>query len=77
MGTGTTASLPLLPEGNAQLERTGDATVRNRDGTEEKHIVSYSITGLDLTPTHVWMNGDGTWWGTVAPSTSILRLARA
>jgi Amidohydrolase family len=72
MGTGTSASLPLLPEGMAYIERTGDATVQNRKGTEERHIVSYSITGLDLTPTHVWMNDDGSWWGTVAPSTSIV-----
>jgi len=33
---------------------------------QERRIVDHVITGLDLTPTHVWMNPDGTWFGTIS-----------
>jgi len=59
-------SLPLLPGGKATLEKTGDAFVQGR------HLVGYAIVGLELTPTHVWMNHDGSWFGTVSPWWSVV-----
>jgi hypothetical protein len=64
-------SMALLPSGEARIAQTGGAIVRSKDG-KEKHIVSYAITGLDLVPTHVWMNDDGSWFGTFMPWQSIV-----
>lgn len=63
-------SMPLLPGGEARLEKTGDATIRA--GGREKHIVGYALTGIDLTPTHLWMNDDGSWFGMTYPWFSVL-----
>ena len=63
-------SLPLLPAGSAKLEKTGETTVKS--GAQERHLIGYSIVGLDLTPTHVWMNDDGSWFGVVSPWWSVV-----
>ena len=63
-------TMPLLPAGQAKIEKTGDATVQI--GGKDTHINGYAITGLDLTPTRIWMNDDGTWWGSVSPWFSIV-----
>ena len=63
-------TLPLLPGGDARLEKTGEATVRA--GDKERHLVGYAITGLDLVPTRVWMNEDNSWFGFVSPWWSIV-----
>jgi hypothetical protein len=63
-------SIPLLPGGNATLEKSGVTTVRA--GDRDLHLVGYSITGLELTPTHVWMNEDGTWFGSTSPWWSVV-----
>ena len=62
--------LPLLPAGEARLEKTTDATVHA--GAQTRHLVGYAITGLDLTPTQVWMNDDGSWFGLVYPWFSVV-----
>ena len=59
-------SLDLLPGGTATLEKTTDITVNGR------HLVDYTVVGLDLTPTHIWMNDDGTWFGIASPWWSII-----
>lgn len=59
-------SLRLLPGGTATLEKTTDASVNGR------LLLGYAIVGLDLTPTHVWMNEDGTWFGIASPWWSIV-----
>ena len=56
-------SLPLLPDGEARLERIGEATIKK--GSESRHVVGYAIYGLDLVPTYTWMNDDGSWFGNV------------
>lgn len=57
--------ITILPEGEVAIERTGDATIKSKSG-EERHIVSYAMTGLDLVPVHIWMNDDGSWFGKVS-----------
>jgi imidazolonepropionase-like amidohydrolase len=59
-------TMPLLPGGTATLEKTTDATVNGR------HVQGYAIVGLELTPTHVWMYDDNTWFGVVSPWWSIV-----
>jgi hypothetical protein len=63
-------TLPLLPSGEAHLEKMGDATIKS--GGQSRHIVGYAITGIDLTPTLVWMNDDGNWWGVVSEWFSVV-----
>ncbi len=59
-------SLALLPGGTAALEKTGDLTVQG------KKLLGYAVVGLELTPTHVWMNEDGSWFGFASPWFSIV-----
>jgi hypothetical protein len=63
-------TLPLLPDGEAHIEKAGEATVLSAGQT--KHLTVYSITGLDLTPTRVWMEDDGSWFGVVDPWFSLV-----
>jgi imidazolonepropionase-like amidohydrolase len=53
--------LALLPGGEARLERAGAATVRA--GGREKRLVAWAIVGLDLTPTRLWAEEDGAYFG--------------
>ena len=62
--------LALLPGGEATLARSADATVSA--GSQQRHLVGYAISGLDLTPSHVWMNDDGSWFGIVSPWFSVV-----
>jgi Amidohydrolase family len=63
-------TLPLLPAGQAHIEKAGEATVTS--GAKQKHLTAYAITGLDLVPTPVWMEDDGTWFGVVDPWWSLV-----
>ncbi len=66
-------SLPLLPAGEAQITKATDTMVHTVHGeSQERHIVDYVITGIDFTPTHVWMNDDGSWFGSFAPWMSVV-----
>ena len=63
-------SLPLLPGGEAHVARSGEVTVQV--GEASRTLVCYAITGLDLVPSHVWMNPDGSWFGSVSAAGSIV-----
>jgi hypothetical protein len=63
-------TMPLLPAGEAHIEKTGDATVLSAG--QNKHLNAFAITGLDLTPTVVWMEDDGSWFGVVDPWFSLV-----
>jgi imidazolonepropionase-like amidohydrolase len=56
--------IALLPAGVARLEREREVTVKNAAG-EEKKLVSWAITGLNLLPTRVFTEEDGTYFGEV------------
>jgi hypothetical protein len=64
-------TLSLLPSGTAKIEKTITTDVTSSSG-EKRTIQGYSITGIDLTPTHVWMNQDGTWFGLVSSWWSVV-----
>jgi hypothetical protein len=63
-------SLPLLPAGQARIEKTVETSVQA--GGETRRLVGYAITGLDFTPTHVWLNEDKSWFGYVTSWRSIV-----
>jgi len=59
--------LPLLPAGEASIRKAGDATVR---GT---HVAAYELSGLDFTPSEVWLDDDLNFFGSVSPYQSTIR----
>src|SRR5688572_20316182 len=63
-------ALALLPGGSARIEKTVETTVRA--GGEERRLVGYIITGVDLAPTHVWLNEDKSWFGAVTAWRSVV-----
>jgi len=63
-------TLALLPDGEAHIVKTGETTVQA--GGRTKHLNAYAISGLDLTPTRVWMEDDGSWFGVVDPWFSLV-----
>ena len=63
-------ALPLLPAGSATIEKTVDLTVEAKAGKKLLH--GYAIVGLDLQPTHVWMNDDGSWFGVASEWWSVV-----
>jgi imidazolonepropionase-like amidohydrolase len=56
--------LRLLPGGVARLEREREITVKSAAG-EEKKLVAWAMTGLDLLPVRVFAELDGTYFGVV------------
>jgi hypothetical protein len=63
--------LPLLPAGEARIEKMSTATVKAKDQTERR-VVGYAIVGVDITPIHTWMNEDGSWFGSVSAWWSVV-----
>ncbi len=56
-------TIALLPSGEATVTRAGDASVTAHG--ETRKLVCYAVTGLDFSPDYVWMNEDGSWFGSV------------
>jgi imidazolonepropionase-like amidohydrolase len=50
-------SLPLLPEGEARIEKRGELKVEAKG--QSRTVVQYAISGLDFTPTAIWLDQDG------------------
>jgi hypothetical protein len=63
-------TMPLLPGGSAHIEKTVETTVHS--GSEQRRVVGYAITGLDLVPTHVWLNEDKSWFGFISAWQSVV-----
>jgi imidazolonepropionase-like amidohydrolase len=79
--------LPLLPAGDAHITPVGSISVRPGGGPAVE-LTQYQITGLDFSPTPIWLDSDGntaaflTGWVTVigspyAQSTDALVAAQA
>lgn len=63
--------LPLLPDGEASIERTGELTLKDSAG--ERRVVSYEVTGLDFTPGTVWLDEDNSFFASVSSWLSVIR----
>lgn len=50
-------ALPLLPAGEARLERLGERTLTA--GNEKRVVTQYALTGLGFSPGTVWLDADG------------------
>jgi hypothetical protein len=62
--------MALLPGGTARIEKTVETTVQA--GSEQRKLFGYVITGLELAPTHVWLNEDKSWFGFVSAWQSVV-----
>jgi imidazolonepropionase-like amidohydrolase len=63
--------LPLLPEGEASIRRTGGLALK--EGGRERRVVSYEIDGLGFTPSTVWLDEDGAFFASVSSWLSVVR----
>lgn len=50
-------SLPLLPAGEARIEKRGELKVEARG--QSRTVVQYAISGLDFAPSAIWLDQDG------------------
>ncbi len=46
--------IALLPEGEARIQRVSEMDAEA--GAHKRHVALYSITGLDFSPTYVWLD---------------------
>jgi imidazolonepropionase-like amidohydrolase len=63
--------LPLLPEGEAAIERTGELTLK--DGGRTRRVLSYEITGLGFTPSTIWLDEENSFFASVSSWLSVVR----
>lgn len=54
-------SLPLLPTGQASISELAQSTLIG-DGSET-HVTLYGIAGIDTSPSYVWLDDDGRFFG--------------
>ena len=54
-------TLPLLPEGEARIERVGAARLAAKD--RSRSLSLYAISGLSYTPLYVWIDQAGLFFG--------------
>ena len=74
-------SIALLPAGEARVQRMTEFDLEvpsgkpgaSRDDTTKKHLVLYALSGLDFTPTYVWLDASGKFravvddWSSIVP----------
>lgn len=63
--------LPLLPAGEASIEKRGELKIESNGQT--RTVVQYAISGLDFTPSPLWLDQDGTFFGSVSSWFSFIR----
>jgi len=63
--------LPLLPTGEASIERADELTLKEGDKTQR--IMLYEITGLGFTPVTIWLDQDGAFFANVSSWSSVIR----
>jgi imidazolonepropionase-like amidohydrolase len=62
--------LPLLPAGEASIEKRGELKIEANG--QSRTVVQYAISGLDFTPTPVWLEQDGAFFASVSPWASVI-----
>jgi imidazolonepropionase-like amidohydrolase len=62
--------IALLPEGEARVERVAERDLENSG--EKKHVAMYAVTGLDFSPTHIWLDDQDKFFAFVNPWSTIV-----
>jgi len=63
--------ITLLPEGAARAERIAERDLESSG--QKKHVVMYAVTGLDFSPTDVWLDERDQFFAFVNPWSTIIR----
>jgi imidazolonepropionase-like amidohydrolase len=63
--------LPLLPAGEASIEKRGELKI-NANG-QSRTVVQYAISGLDFSPSALWLAQDGKFFASVSTWSSIIQ----
>jgi imidazolonepropionase-like amidohydrolase len=64
-------ALPLLPKGQARLEKGTDVTLTK--GSEKVHVTRWDFLGVDLAPAPIWLDDDGELFGEVSEWFAVVR----
>jgi imidazolonepropionase-like amidohydrolase len=62
--------IALLPEGEARVERVAERDLESSG--QKKHVVLYAVTGLDFSPTDVWLDDRDRFFASVNPWSTII-----
>ncbi len=62
--------IALLPEGEARVERVAECDLENSG--KKKHVVMYAVTGLDFSPTNVWLDDREKFFAFVNPWSTVI-----
>ena len=62
--------LPLLPAGEASIEKRGDLKIEAN--SQSRTVVQYAISGLDFTPSPIWLNQDNSFFAFVSAWFSVI-----
>jgi imidazolonepropionase-like amidohydrolase len=63
--------IALLPEGEAQVRRLAEREVTAAGNTE--HVELYSVSGLDFTPTYVWLDEQNAFFAITSEWFTVIR----
>jgi imidazolonepropionase-like amidohydrolase len=64
-------SLPLLPKGEARIERLAELQVHSDEAS--RRVVLYAVSGLALSPISIWLDLDGTFFASAGTWYSVVR----
>jgi imidazolonepropionase-like amidohydrolase len=62
--------LPLLPAGEASIEKRGELKIEAAG--KSRTVIQYAVTGLDFTPSPIWLDPDGTFFAVASSWMSII-----
>jgi imidazolonepropionase-like amidohydrolase len=67
---GNGGKLALLPEGEAKTDRLAELNLEASG--QKKHVTMYAITGLDFSPTYVWLDDRNKFFASVDPWSTVI-----
>jgi len=62
--------IALLPEGEAKVDRVTELTLEASG--QKKHVVLYAISGLDFSPSYVWLDDRRSFFASVIPWNTVI-----
>ncbi len=65
-------SIALLPSGEATVKRSLDLTLKSA-ASQQAHVTEYIITGLDFTPSYLWLDDNNNLFAAVDGNSGLIR----
>jgi len=62
--------LPLLPAGEASIEKRGELKIEANG--KSRTVLQYAITGLDFTPSPIWLDPDGKFFASASAWSAVI-----